>query len=243
MKSSANKTAIIGTTFYSNSEEGLIKSTLTEETITKLISEGYTPIIVDGGSPKQFLKRFNSLGAKVHFQIKEGFGAGTREAIKIAYDKNFPIIGCMELEKVSYVPEIKKTIQPLLNGKSDLVVPSRKGLDSYPLSQKYAEKYGNAFWEELTKIPLDMWFGPRTWKREVSEYFLRYCDEYGGWWDSIFIPIIDMIKDGKKVTSVEVNYQHPKNQTKFEEENLFYSKKRLDQLNNLVPALKVHWEK
>ena len=161
----------------------------------------------------------------------------------MAHNMGSPIVGWMEPEKEGYVSQIEKTVVPILNNEADLVVPKRKSLKSYPISQQYAEHFGNTIWKELTGVALDMWSGPRTWKRELSSYFLDYKGEYGDLWDSIFIPVMNVIYDGKGVLSVDINYTHPKEQTELEEGDSEFSIKRLNQLNNLIPALKTHWAK
>ena len=102
---------------------------------------------------------------------------------------------------------------------------------------------GNLFWNKLTGHDLDMWFGPRTFRRDISAYFTAYNGEYGGKWDSIFIPVMDAIIGGENVKSVTVDYTHPAEQTAFEEQDLSLYWKRVKQLENLLPALETHWKK
>ncbi|MEK6833306.1 MAG: hypothetical protein AABY32_04615, partial [Nanoarchaeota archaeon] len=116
--------------------------------------------------------------------------------------------------------------------------------------------FGDDCWRELTGTDLDVWSGPRTWRRELSDYFLDYDGMYhsyinkenkeifyGDNWDSIFIPVMQAILDGKKVEGIKINYTHPPEQTALEEGNYEYTIKRLDQLNNLVPAFTDYWNK
>ena len=153
------------------------------------------------------------------------------------------IIATTEPEKVDYIHNISETVNPIVAGFADLVVPRRNSLLSYPIAQQYAEMMGNAFWKELTGNDLDVWFGMRTFKRDIGAYFLDYNDEYGGKWDSIFIPVMDAIADGKIVKGVAVDYTHPAEQTAFEEHDLSFHLKRFKQLENLIPALETHWKK
>ena len=156
----------------------------------------------------------------------------------------------MEPEKLDYVKEIEKTAIPILEGKADLVVPDRRivvnekyFLPHYPTSQQNEELFGDDCWRELTGFDLDVWCGPRTWNKETAKYFLNYNGEYGDKWDSIFIPVMSAILDGKKVKGVKVNYVHPKEQTAFEEGNYDYTIKRFNQLTNLIPAITDYWNK
>ena len=62
-------------------------------------------------------------------------------------------------------------------------------------------------------------------------------------WDSIFIPVMDIIFDGKKVMRVEVDYTNPAKQTEIEENDPTFLEKREKQLQTLKYALKRHWNK
>lgn len=170
-------------------------------------------------------------------------GESRRQAIKEAYNTGKEIIAWIEPEKSDYIKEVTKTAIPIINGEANIVVPKRRSLESYPLLQQYSEKLGNLFWKNITGTNLDIWSGPRTWKREMSRYFLEYKGGYGDKWDSIFIPVMNAILDGLKVLSVEVNYEHPKKQTEIEEGNLEFDKKRLEQLTTLISAFEEHWAK
>ena len=171
-------------------------------------------------------------------------GKGRRQAVKIAYESRKEIIALMEPEKVSYVSEIINTVKPIIDGKAELVIPKRKSLISYPVVQQHSEALVNFFVKELTGLILDISFGPRTFKRELSNYFLNYSGEYGDTWDSIFIPVLNAIHDKKSILSLDVNYIHPKEQTEFEEHDIKFFKKRVSlQLCELTEILEKHWIK
>ncbi|MBL7100450.1 MAG: hypothetical protein ISS23_00680 [Nanoarchaeota archaeon] len=244
IKELTDKIVIATTTWYNPDLEGdNLRAKITKNSIKRATDLEYQVMIVDGGSSDELLKYFETCGAKVFSQTNKGMGTGRRQVIKEAYNTNREIIAWTEPEKEDYIPEIIKTAVPIIEDIADLVVPKRKSLKSYPLEQQYAEKLGNLFWKELTGYDLDMWSGPRTWKREFSNYFLDYMGEYGDKWDSIFIPVIDVILDGKKVLSVEVNYTHPKEQAELEEHDLIFFMKRIEQLTELTKALETHWKK
>jgi len=259
-----SKIAIGTSTWYQKGQQNNeVRAKIAERTIKTAVDSGYKMVIVDGGSEDWFLKSIEGCGAEIIPQTAKGMGAGRREVLQYIYNLNTPLIGWMEPEKEDYVKEIIKTIPPIVEGKADLVAPDRRKIisgsyiiPSYPTSQQGAEAFGNACWKELTGTNLDIWFGPRTWKRELSKYFLEYNGKnlsyltkngeeisYGDNWDSIFIPVMQAILDGKKIVGVNVNYTHPQSQTSFEEGNYEFTIKRLDQLNNLVPALTNYWNK
>lgn len=240
----SEKVVIATTTSYNpDLESDILRSEIAKSTIRQATSFGYELILVDGGSSDELLKDFERYGAKIFAQQEKGMGSGRRQAIKEALDTNKEVIAWTEPEKESYIPEIVKTAKPVIEGYADLVVPKRKSLKSYPTAQQYAEPLGNSFWKRLTGYDLDMWFGPRTWKKELSHYFLDYNGEYGDKWDSIFVPVMDAIFDGKKIISVEVKYTHPKKQTEIEEHDLNFYTKRIEQLSNLLNSLETHWKK
>lgn len=236
------KVAIATTTMYDpDSEVGRLRMGLVERTVKEATKRRYDIIVVDGGSSDEFLKSLESNGAIIHSEKGETMGVGRRQAIEEA-SKLKDLVVWTEPEKHPYIGEIWKTVVPLVGEQADLVVPARISLSSYPLSQQYSEAYGNRVWHEVTGHELDMFIGPRTWRADQSHYFLSYNGEYGDLWDSIFIPIMNMIRDGRRVLSVDVNYVHPQEQTRLEEGNSEFSMKRLNQLNNLVPAFVQHWK-
>jgi len=244
IRSISEKVAIATTTLYNpDLESDALRSELAKSTVRHATNLGYEIIIVDSGSSDKLLKDFERYGAKVFFQQKKGIGPCRRQAIRGALDTKREVIAWTEPEKESYISEIYKTAKPIIEDYADMVVPRRKSLKSYPTAQQYAEPFGNSFWKALTGHDLDMWFGPRTWRKEISDYFLGYNGEYGDKWDSIFIPVMDAIFDEKNVISVEVKYTHPKKQTEIEEHNLRFYTKRIEQLDNLLNSLETHWKK
>ncbi|MBM3199818.1 glycosyltransferase [Candidatus Woesearchaeota archaeon] len=243
-RSLSDKIVIATSTLYNpDLESDILRSEIAKNTIRQSTSLGYETIIVDCGSHDKLLKEFERYGAKVSNQKEKGMGNAKRQAIQEALDTKKEIITWTEPEKQSFIKDVSKTAEPILENRADIVIPKRKSLKSYPVAQQYAEHFGNLFWKTLTGHDFDMWFGPRTWKRELSDYFLNYKSEYGDKWDIFFLPIIDMMVDKKKLLSVEVNYTHPKKQTRLEEHSLEFCKKRIYQLDNLTKAIEDYWDK
>lgn len=240
----SEKIAIATTTFYKpNSEVDINREQIARKTLRKASDKGYSVFVVDGGSTEEFLKeieKYNNI--KIFPELERGMGKSRRQVMKEAYNSEKTFVTWTEPEKESYIDNIEMVGEYMQATNLDLVVPTRTSLDSYPTTQQYAEKFGNSVWKELTGTNLDMWGGMRMFKRDLTNYFLNYEGKYGDLWDSIFIPVMDAIKDGKKVGSFNINYVHPLFQTEFEEGNVELSIKRLKQLENLIPALKTHWE-
>jgi len=244
-KDFAEKTVIATTTFYKpGSESDKVRAELSRRFVKRATDLGYDVMIVDGGSAEELLKEYERYGAKVFeeekMQVTNTIGRGRRQAIREAFNIGKNVVAWIEPEKEPYIPELIKTVEPVIDG-IDIVVPKRKSLESYPHPQKMAENSGNRFWAALTKTELDVWFGPRTFKNEIAEYFLNYKGEYGDMWDSIFIPVMNAIYDSKSVISIEVDYVHPESQRIIEEKDPQFSEKRLKQLDNLTESLYKHW--
>ncbi len=242
IKKLAERIAIATTTLYKpNVGVDVHRAKLATDSIKTATMLGYEVIVVDGGSSDEVLEEFRRYGARVYPEKERGMGKSRRQAIRLAHDTGKEVIAWTEPEKTSYMREILKTAKPIIDGSADLVVPKRRSLESYPIAQQLSEPFGNLFWKELTGHALDMLFGPRTWNRRLSDYFLSYDGRYGDEWDSIFIPVMNAIFDGKGVIGVEVEYTHPKEQKEGEEHDINFYKKRLLQLENLLPAFEAHW--
>lgn len=243
-KELSDKVVIATTTFYKpDLESDIFRAESAKGMIRSATDLGYRVVVVDGGSSDELLKEFEVYGANVYVSLGSGMGISRRHAIQLACNVGREIIAWTEPEKGGYIKELVKTVEPILSFSTDIIIPRRKSLSSYPTIQRHTEIAGNLFWAKLTGYGLDMWFGPRTFKREVSGYFLGYNGEYGDKWDSIFIPVMDIILDGKNVEGVTVNYAHPKKQTEIEEHDLGFCKKRFEQLTSLTNALDSHWKK
>src|SRR5476651_1906903 len=186
-----------GTLYTGATESEKIRSALAIETIEKAGEFGYPIIVLDQGSSQELIMSFETAGGIVKKQHGITFGQGRREAMKAAGELDKAIIVWTEPEKYSFIPQIAKTTNPILNGEADLVIPKRQSLASYPTAQQWSEPFANAFFKELTKCDLDTFFGPRVFKKEMLPYFVDYDGSYGDKWDTLFIPILNMIHDGK----------------------------------------------
>lgn len=243
----AENVAIATSTFYNiDNPSDLIRANVAINAMRTATDLGYSVALIDGGSPGELLDEFRKYGAKV-FQEKERaapgmFGPGRRQSFQEAYNLGKPIVAWVEPEKEGYVPELWKTAEPILEGKTDLVVPKRKSLDSYPEFQAREEELGNLFFKNLTGYDLDVWIGPRTWNRNITNYFTGYDGKFGDKWESIFMPILKAIHDEKRISGVEINYTHPKEQTEIEKGDLKFDLKRVEQLSCLTNNMFAYWQ-
>lgn len=245
-KKLSGEVAIVTTTFYRhNNLIDEAREKLARRTIREATKRGYKVIVMDYNSPKDTLDFFTNCGAEIHKRTEEGMGAARREAIKYAVESGLPIVAWTEPEKVPYIPELIKTVAPIFAGQAEMVIPRRVPVTlKHYSNQQYSELLGNAFFHKLTGLDLDVWFGPRTWSKELSHYFLDYHDKtYGDKWDSIFVPLVPIIKEGHRIVSVNVDYIHPPEQALLEDNDLSFYRKRVEQLDTLFRALETYWRK
>jgi hypothetical protein len=231
------KIVIATTTMYKDINE--TRARLAIETVKEARKLNYDIVVVDSSSDIKIKEDFSNWGAILLDQNYPGMGKGRRQAIgeaaSIAGEKG--IIVWIEPEKCTFVAEIEKLANKMITRNADMIIPKRQSVTSYPIDQQRFEWLGNYRFQELTGISLDVWFGPRIMNFETAQYFLNYKGEYGDKWDSIFIPILRALYDGKSVIGLKTNYQYPKSQTKEEQGSLdFFNKRRL-QLNSLVDAM------
>ena len=230
------KNVVVATATFSKTYD--LRAQLAVKTARACMEHGYALIVVDGGSPRDFLE---DLGTKhVFAQALPGMGPSRRQAMKAAGKIAGPdgLVLWMEPEKYTLVSEIEAICVGMMGVGADLAVPDRGPLDSYPLAQRLAEPLGNIAFERITGVKLDMWSGPRMMNAAALQYFLAYEGEYGDKWDSIFIPVLRVMWAGLKVVSVPINYVHPPEQTQSEEESLAMVMKRIDQLGLVLSMAK-----
>lgn len=244
MRDIARNVAIATSTYYKfDNESDRVRSEIAKRTVRTAIDLGYEVAIVDAGSPCELLKEFEGYGARLSLSSDGTMGSDRRKAIKNASDIGRRIVAWTEPEKEYYIPELWKTALPIIEEKAEMVVPDRRPLDSYPIGQQHAENLGNLVWKDVTGLDLDVLCGPRTWVRELSTYFIEYKGMYGDKWDSIFIPVMDAVLDGRKVIGVKINYIHPSDQTQNEDGDVNFHIKRIHQLDSLTKAFVEHWHK
>jgi hypothetical protein len=191
-------------------------------------------------------KYFDSKGAHVYSQEGGTYGSAFRQAVREGHALgDAEVISYSEPEKVPYVKSIIQTARPVLCGNTSLVVPKRKSMESYPRAQRIAETECNAFFGRLTGRPLDVMFGPKTFSIAVVPHFLGYerklhilnRDVH----DAHLLPVMDVIREGLRVESIEVDYTHPAEQTAAEENDLHYDVMRYQRLVQHASDYEIYW--
>lgn len=240
--------AIATTTRYDpDTEIGRLRARLASDTVRDAIGFGYDVTVVDGSRYDDFKSLIERCGARLYDDTGETMGAGRRQVLRLAEESGRDVVAWMEPEKADYVNSLAATALPILEGSASIVVPKRRSMESYPRAQALFEQAGNAAFKDLTGRGLDMWSGPRTMSRRGLSFFLNYDGRELGYpdlWDSIFNPVLDALFVGENVLGVPVDYRHPPEQTRWEEEHASeMNLKRLAQLENLVTAMTRHWQK
>ena len=172
---------IITTTFYTDSEEGKLRKNLARNFFIKASEKDYPVCLVDGGTDNgKFIEEVRSLGVNSYEETQHGLGGSRREALKyglkFAFDNNLPYIVWSEPEKGDFVSSLDELVLNMDKTKTHLIVPSRKKFENYPLTQINSESFGNQRhtdygYVDKNKKPLDTFFGPKIWRKEISGFF------------------------------------------------------------------------
>lgn len=229
--------------------------------------QGFQVALVDGGSSEEFRKALTANGIEFQPQKENGSqGAARRQALEIAGGlEGIKVICETEPEKVSMVSDCLETAAILIvNGQADIVIPKRgqESSSTLPFHQAKSEQRSNKMYKQILRAhgllkeedpDIDFWFGVRLFanKPEVVELFKRKyqfdptetklhqvveknIDVYS---NPLFFPIIEALKRGFKVRSVEVQYTHPRQQTEFENDKPEFNRKRDSQRRTIITEL------
>lgn len=231
---------IVTTSFYQVVDE--MRMQLALKTVLAARAMGYPIIMVDGSTePVKALLRAN--GATVHDQTESGMGASRRQVLTHGLATEANVIIWLEPEKYPLVPLLEQSIA-LVEAGADIVLPTRKSLDSLPTYQAWSETLANEDLRYITGLTFDFMFGPRVMSRKGAELLLSYTGEPGkDSWHILFLPIINALVSGMKLEQVVVNYVHPPEQTAAEEGDKAMDAKRDKQRLELVSAMKEQAEK
>lgn len=208
------------------------------KTIKAATDHGYPIVVIDGGSPTEYVATMKELGAIVYDEELPGMGNARRQALRQTREitPSGHAIVWMEPEKYPLVPLLKEPVDTLTIKDYDLVMLRRLNLDSYPPEQAMAYQLIALATKYLTGIDSDFGWGPTVLSADAVEYYLNYESSDGDLWDGIHCPKLQIIKDERPWTIVPVNYQHPPEQTTAETGmGLFL--KRVKQVDQLVRAI------
>ena len=218
-----NQIFVAMTTFYKSVNE--LRFKLACQTVIEAVKFGYRVIIVDCSPDPMVKGTLYKLGAHIFNQKEPGIGPGRRELFGFADSLCDPkdVIFCTEPEKVDIVRFISDIVEPIVAGGVDIVIPKRTKIswDSYPSFQEKSEKIANLVYRKATGMEADPMFGPVAFSRDVAEYFryfdpseYKIADNYVQHYSPLWAK-----SEGKKVSTVEVDFIYPPEQ-KLEEEEM-----------------------
>lgn len=234
---------VLSTTFYrAHIEHERILAELTLQSAKDLKARGFPVLVIDGGSYEGYREALAEIGVEVVLQEESGLGNARREVVSAALRTDAKYFLYTELEKVGFMGAVSDVYRLFSQNDVEVVIPRRRSLSSYPSFQAHSEALGNEVWKRVTGKDLDIYFGPRAWRRDLSHYFLDYHGDYGDLWDVIMIPILHMVSDKRCFAEVVLDYDHPSEQTEYEEKHLQFINKRLHQLELVSRALIAEWE-
>jgi hypothetical protein len=155
-----------------------------------------------------------------------------------------------EPEKVDIVNHIHHIVRSILDGSTDIVVPKRNDKlfrETYPIEQFHSENFANLHFNSLAKrfegfqtenaTQIDWLFGPFAFRSSLADNWLNY---EGKSWDAQMIPYVRAVRnENRRISSVTIDFRHPKEMKQQEEGDPKWTNKRLQQLNILFDLLGV----
>lgn len=249
------KIVVIATTCYPNMNDS--RFLLALETVEEAAHLEIPLILIDSSPSEDIRDKLRVMGSvdgksfvDVLVQIsKGGKGAALREAIEASNrkvvaewnnDNSEAIICFQEPEKSNMMKHWKKIVAHMQETGADICVPRRSDMSfktTYPREQYHSENFGNMYLDALAEKvdfepSIDWLMGPIAWRYKLSSIWTDYKD--GELWDAQICPLVQAQRYHKaKVTSLEIDYLHPKTQKDVEEENPVFIEKRLTQLNHI----------
>lgn len=178
------------------------------EVIAEIKKAGYENIvIVDDGSTDETYAMAQATGAKtLRHKINRGKGAATKTGISAAKLLEADIIVTMDADGQHDPKDIQKLIEPILNGKCDVVLGTRlKNPQGMPWYKIWQNKVGNTItWFLFGLYVTDSQSGFRAYSRLAAEKINTKADRYE--YDSEVIREIYIYKLCFQEVPIEVRY-------------------------------------
>ena len=237
--------------FYGEDKTSQIREKLAEKLLENAAKLGIKCVVVDGGSNQNFLNKaisYKNVNLTVNPNL--GMGESRRESLRVAEKLGAPYYLWVEPEKYDLIkPEsLKVMLDGLRKDKTDIVIPKRVSKESMPKLQAWIETRANKRAKELlggefkTEEELDLWFGPKMFNRAGANYFLNYKGKLDKW-DAVIKPVINAQHEGKRVSSVDVNYEYDISQSSSEVGDRNMKGKRLEQYTLFWPKWGIVFER
>lgn len=247
-----------------------VRGDLALDSIREAVKIGLQVVVVDGKSSLSFkreLLQFDTLHVIKRKSVKRS--PSKRLAIKKASKlSGVKAIILSEPEKTSLISEcLWEIVMPILKGETDIVIPKRSDQlfkASYPFYMYESEVEGNKIYNEALRThglldpsteDLDMFFGPRVIRNDrkiIALFMRRYSMRIGRYMitnelfepeeysNAQFFPIVQALKRGLKVLSVEVPFRYQTIQKENEEigqRDNFFEKRRTQRMSILIDLM------
>ncbi|MDQ5971628.1 MAG: hypothetical protein QG570_530 [Patescibacteria group bacterium] len=244
--------------YYADNEMYRSRSKIWPKTFANAEKLGVKMVVRnDGGLPTEMLdsfKKFQNL-TFVNKDNPNTLGGGRREAFQRALEIadtegiDNPTIIWIEVEKDDFINEANlHRLQEEINNGTNIIIPERgeKAWNQLPEVQSFLEKRAEGKFQQILEKEtkgsfnkkLDIWFGPKVFNKEGAKYFLEYNKEGDktDLWDSLMVPVVEAIKKGEKVESVEMDFLYDKGLIE-SDSSREASIKRIEQYTQILAAL------
>jgi len=227
------KTAVATVTYYDLIKPDMeVRAGLALRTIEDALEKNCSVVVVDGGSTDSFVKRAKDLGAVVLAQKGKGIALGQQQGINHAFVEiepdNYILI---EPEKAGLLENyFEQIVTPIDTLEADIVLVGRTEESMHTITriQRLTETKINEVLSRSLGVGADFCMAPRVWNKNSIPYFLNYTPTRN--WDLFHGPVIDALKDKKRILPVRIPYVYPREMIEQEEGIEAYEKKRIDQL-------------
>jgi len=176
--------------------------------INRMISSYFPEIQVIPVPEGNFLERAKKGMQYLFSSLKRSIAetAANEKPLSIVY---------MEGDKPDFVPQIEELVNPLLEGRAEVIIPTRSkgGFSQFPAGQRFWENRANKAVAEITGRDIDTMYGPRAWNSECALYFGNCAIEDFG---ALTYSVVRAMLEGKKVETLEVpGYPQPDYMSKY----------------------------
>ena len=255
---------LVTVTYYPNISD--VRFPLALELCQLAATKEIQTVIVDDSPDHPAVRDALEKGGKGYIKVYQqdkaiyhGKGGALRQAIYTArelladanknYDKCEKTAICFaEPEKVDIANHIHLIVKTILDGSTDIVVPKRSEelfRQTYPIEQFHSENFANLHFNSLAKhfkgfqaenaTQIDWLFGPFAFRTSLADTWLNYN---GTSWDAQMIPYVRAVRnENRRISSVTIDFRHPKEMKEQEEGDPKWTNKRLQQLNVLFDLL------
>ncbi|QQG44018.1 MAG: hypothetical protein HYW86_04100 [Candidatus Roizmanbacteria bacterium] len=239
-----------------------VRGNIALRTFKLTIDAGYQVVVVDGGSNPLYLEELKKLGVTIQPQKGSTMSSAKRECLKTASElPDCKVLVFIQPEKDAAIANIPQIVLPIMRDHADIVIPARnlqlfeKTCSSVQFkSEKLANRWCNRISHLLGILPkseeLDWFFGIKVLKNdpEIVDLFMKRYEisdtqlveekftDPERYSDVDFYPVIEALKSGKKVVSVEIPFEYPASQKEIEEKlnDQFADKRRRQKISILA---------